>query len=757
VEPRERRRAVTERTGAWWERFRSVRGRPEDSLVLRGVVLAIVMVALVAVIAQGAVDLTTAVGALVLAPVGFVFSWIRRRNRNVLVKFGLAAAMVAALISFVKQAEVAQSVDDARVALAALFVWTQVIHGFDLPRRRDLAFSVVASLGLMAEAGSLSLDSTFLGFVLAWAVLAGAWLVLTARSADAARVQPATVVRSDPVRGVRRSLPLARSIAASSALAVVAGGLVFLATPRFSGVRVTAPPFAQNHRVAVPGFSGGVVNPGLPSSIGGGQATTGSGGYPGFGDGMDLEARWRLSNTVVLKVRSPQPALWRAEAYDTFNGQRWTASDTHTQMVVSSWGPPIEVPPTDSGGPGGSEVHDLIQTFYVMTRQPNVIFAAATPRSLYLPVHRVAIDRYGSIRPAVFLDAGTIYSVISKVSTVTPDELRWAQPIPQAGPVAAGLERYLQLPEDLPQRDVDLARRITAGALTEEGRVLAVERWLRANTRYTLDVPPDPPGTDAVDRFLFERRTGYCEHIASAMAVLLRAVGIPTRVVTGYGPGQRNLFTGYYEVRESDAHAWVEVWFPGYGWNEEDPTFGVPAASPAWGTRFLAPQVLAAAGRLLAHLVPGPVRRLAVRAADELVRVSPVLAAGVLAIGLAGLILLVRRRRRRRPGPGDPASLAFEELCAAFAARGHARPPWRTAGEHGFALVAEDPVARASRSDVERVVRTFERARYAPEAPTEEELADAMAAAGRVRSAVGATKGGVTMMAGPWSRRRSSS
>ena len=136
---------------------------------------------------------------------------------------------------------------------------------------------------------------------------------------------------------------------------------------------------------------------------------------------------------------------------------------------------------------------------------------------------------------------------------------------------------------------------------------MAVQGWLQTNTRYDLTVPREPDGVDAVDHFLFETRRGFCEHIAASMAVLLRAEGIPTRVVTGYGPGERNPFTGYYEVRNSDAHAWVEVFYPSYGWVPYDPTFGVPAAPDAWGSPAGA-ELAAWVADQVARVVPADVR-----------------------------------------------------------------------------------------------------------------------------------------------------
>jgi heme O synthase-like polyprenyltransferase len=171
---------------------------PEDSIRLRAVALAAVMVSVVAVVAQGAVDPETAAGALLLVPVGFVFSYLRRAHRNTIFKLGLAGAMFIALWSFVQGVRAAPSVDDARVALAALFLWTQVLHSFDLPRRRDLAFSVVSSLILMAEAASLSLGSGFALFLLPYLALTGAWLYLSHRLNEEERAVRAPVLRRTP-------------------------------------------------------------------------------------------------------------------------------------------------------------------------------------------------------------------------------------------------------------------------------------------------------------------------------------------------------------------------------------------------------------------------------------------------------------------------------------------------------------------------------------------------------------------------------
>jgi hypothetical protein len=101
---------------------------------------------------------------------------------------------------------------------------------------------------------------------------------------------------------------------------------------------------------------------------------------------------------------------------------------------------------------------------------------------------------------------------------------------------------------------------------------MAMNEHLKESYPYDLSIPPQREKMDAVEYFLFVQKRGYCEHFSSSLAVMARSLGIPARVATGYVPGEYNPFTGLYEVRASYAHAWVEIYFPGYGWSTFDPT-----------------------------------------------------------------------------------------------------------------------------------------------------------------------------------------
>jgi len=142
----------------------------------------------------------------------------------------------------------------------------------------------------------------------------------------------------------------------------------------------------------------------------------------------------------------------------------------------------------------------------------------------------------------------------------------------------AGL--YAQVP-DTSERVIELARTITEGRTNTFDRVKALENWLGDNTRYSLDAPLSPNGVDVVDDFLFRSRLGWCEQIASSLVVMARSVGIPARLVTGFVPDSRDALTGRFVVRERDAHAWAEIYFPGIGWQGFDPTASVPLAGEA--------------------------------------------------------------------------------------------------------------------------------------------------------------------------------
>jgi len=713
-------------------RLTGAKALPEDGVAMRVAVAAAVEIGLLAVVVQGVLSDRTAFLALILAPIGYLVSYRRRRSNNVAVKVALACGLFVATARFLGQIGYVTSPDAARAPLAALFLWVQVLHAFDVPRRRDLAFSMVSSTTMIAVGGALALSTSYLWWLLAWAVVAAAWLWASSRPL-AGDLNAATIIRTAPRS--RRSAPV-RSVSAIAAVALAVAIAVFAVMPRVPVTMVRSLPFRMSPG-AQPAPADHVQNPALPDAGTDGQVVDfSSTGYPGFSDVMDLRARGALSDDVVFRVRSPFPQLWRAEVFDTYDGSLWTESRHHLIPLVNNDTGGYDVPRSNGfNGP----TKQLVQTFFIEQAQPNVLFAAAQPQTVYFPSGALRTNADLSIRAPIFLDQGLVYSVESAVPAMPPSDL--AQ-LPPMRPVQdTGYDaRYLQLPDELPQRDRDLADQITAGARNEYDAVMAVQSWLQTNTRYDLAVPREPDGVDAVDHFLFDTRRGFCEHIASAMAVLLRAEGIPTRMVTGYGPGERNPFTGYDDVRYSDAHAWVEVLYPQIGWIAYDPTFGVPPVPGGWGSAVGAGLVTWVTAQI-GTAVPVGVRTAVGGVAHRLTAlVGASRAASPIAIAVMALVVVAvglrRRRRRAKPPPAvDAFDVAYRELLAGLATAGLDRDPTRTPDEVLAAVRADARLDGELSAHAADVVGSVRRARFAPPAdrPTDADAVRALASATRVR------------------------
>ncbi len=136
--------------------------------------------------------------------------------------------------------------------------------------------------------------------------------------------------------------------------------------------------------------------------------------------------------------------------------------------------------------------------------------------------------------------------------------------------------RYLQLPYNLPARVRQLAAEITAGIDNPYDKAKAIESYLRSNFPYDLEIPAPPADRDVTDYFLFDLKKGYCDYYATAMVVLARASELPARFVSGYSPGSYDAIHAEYIVRELNAHSWPEIYFPGAGWIEFEPTASQP-------------------------------------------------------------------------------------------------------------------------------------------------------------------------------------
>jgi len=672
---------------------------PEDSVPLRLAVMGAVLVGVLAVALEGAVSPAAAAVVCVLIPFAYWVSWRRRRDDNWHIKLALTIAAIIGLIRFLGQVRGISYLDEVRFPLADLFLWVQVIHSFDLPARKDLHFSLGASLTLMAIAGSLSQDTRFLAMLIVYFGLVVVSLVLGYRSEIS---ENAAGWLRPPAR--RDRLVRAREPLRAAMISAIAAALLFLVIPRPQAAQTFALPFSLGANTGSPAV-GGIANPGFS-----GDASTrvNQAAYYGFSQEMDLRVRGDLPDDLVMRVRSTAPAMWRALAFDRYDGTTWSAPDSEPTQFEG--GPPYLYPAQfRSLGPR----QEVVQTYYVEAENASVLFTGGQPERVWFE-SALSYDELGSLRTSGTLTEGTVYSVVSTRGAATAAELRRAE-----GPPDPRVERYLQLPSDLPERVGGLARQITRGTTNTYDRVKAIERYLADNYRYRTDSPVPPEGRDAVDHFLFDTDVGFCEQFASATAVMLRTLGVPARVVVGYTPGSRSAFTGLYDVRASDAHAWVEVWFPDLGWYEFDPTFAVPEAEVELGQVIPLVALIEAAIEKLGEVFPGGV--------GAMLRTT--LVALLLAVSAFALWFVLRKTGRgSTPQPEvasdglnlGPVARAFARWERAARLGGRARSPSETAAEFTYRLSSPDDAT------IRRALGSFERERYGAAPPNEGDTADAV-------------------------------
>jgi transglutaminase-like putative cysteine protease len=305
-----------------------------------------------------------------------------------------------------------------------------------------------------------------------------------------------------------------------------------------------------------------------------------------FGNSLGLTGPVHLSDVAVMDVKASAGRYWRAAFYDRYTGSGWRNQDKETIGLEANDSSPLTL----------SEYElrkEITQTITTFLPGRTMLFAAAEPRRVGLPAWAVVsyvpplppgeeaesyAQKEGVITPVSMLfgryplNQGQSYTIVSSISAADEDSLRAAG---DDYPVWI-LDRYLQLPLELPACVRYLAQGITWDHDNAYDKATALESYLR-EIKYNNLIEAPPEGRDGVEYFLFDIREGYCDYYASAMAVMARVVGIPARVAAGYSQGQYNSDTKAYRVRENNAHAWVEVYFPRYGWVEFEPTASEPA------------------------------------------------------------------------------------------------------------------------------------------------------------------------------------
>ncbi len=548
-------------------------GPPEHSVRFRAATTAAVAVAIAACHAQGELSAPVAAGALLATVVGNVLSYRTRERPWPAVKPLLAVCVLAGFGWFlltVTRTATPGDVASVEAPLATLFCWVLGTHAFDVPSRRDVAYSLAGSAALMAVAAAQSVDVAFAGFVALWAgcVLVGLvsmWQSMASVTGAPWGLLGGSVLTTGVVAlGLLVALP-APHVSASLAFPSSSGG--------------DAPVTSPSH------LTDG--SPSRPARAASPSGRLGVGGYLGFARSLDTADRVALGNRLVLRVRASRPGYWVGQTYDTWNGRSWSETGpggVGGSVRVLGGGSPYAVPVAeDALAPLAANPTD-VETFYLAESGPNLVFHTENATRVYIDTPRLFLAGDGTIVSASSMGAGTVYTVVSQDVTATAAQLRAAgtgSSLAATSLTPAERARYLQLPRPY-RRAAALAQQV-AGGRDPYDAVAALERWMTTHVRYSTDIPPLPAGADAVDSFLFGARVGYCEQISTALTVMLRTLGIPAREAVGYVPGSYNPVTDLYDVRAKDAHAWVQVWFPGYGWQSFDPTADVPLANPSPG------------------------------------------------------------------------------------------------------------------------------------------------------------------------------
>ncbi len=548
----------------------------EDSVMLRVCVQALVSVGILAT--DMAASLGNGLWAIPLSLVGAIWSYRQRHQRNLSAKICIAVGMLLVLFFFLSR--LVTQLGDSRVALAELLIQLQVLHTFDMPRRKDLGYSAVIGVILLGVAATISETMAFGGFLLLFLAISLPVLMLDYRSRLGLGA-----VKQQLILSPRRLLGVLLTV-------VVLGLTIFALLPRLPGYQLRT--FPVSNPIEFQGQFDGqkIINPGYvkgnPSQTGEGGQTFADGAetgqldsefYSGFNQTMNQNLRGSLTPKEVMRVRSQAEGFWHVLSFDQYTGQGWTISHNDKVQTLKrpAWSYRFFTPPTAVQ----RKSKEIVQTYSILADFPNLIPALRQPKEIYFPTREIAIDQEGSLRSPVQLEEGLTYTVISEVpyrdrtllgqaTTDYPDKIRNA---------------YLQIPKKIAQpirQEAELLlSKASQSPTSAYEKSLFLAQALKQNYTIQPALPPLADDQDLVEAFLFQVEGGYPDHFSTTLTVMLRSLGIPARLTTGFGPGKFNAFTGMYVVKNTDAYALTEVYFPKYGWFAFDPIPGHALIPPS--------------------------------------------------------------------------------------------------------------------------------------------------------------------------------
>lgn len=445
-------------------------------------------------------------------------------------------------------------------ATVHLALFGVVVRMFSLRRERDHVTLAVLAFLMVLAAAVLTVDSIFLFAFAAFMLMAVGTFVLMEmrRSGHAANIQAKH--SNDPQEHRHMAFSMARVAPALMLMILISGAAVFFVMPRMSA-----------------GYMG--------------NFSFGTDLSSGFSDHVQLGQIGQIqqSNAVVMHIQIDGDTVgrydlrWRGVALSNFDGTSWFNPRERVVLHQNCCSLPVVAQANLPAQPYifARQGRDHL-IHYRVVMEPigtNIFFLAPWARRVTGDYQMLAADSVGTVYDFDNQHPITNYQAESDISEPAPAELRAARG--NYPPQIEGV--YLRLPA-LDPRIARLATQITVTSSNDFDRAATIESYLRTHFGYTLQLPQTRV-KDPLANFLFERKQGHCEYFASAMAVMLRTLGIPSRVVNGFRSDEFNDLTGNYVVRAKDAHSWVEAYFPGYGWQTFDPTPAGGAARPQGWSR----------------------------------------------------------------------------------------------------------------------------------------------------------------------------
>ncbi len=579
---------------------------PEESIWLRVLAQSLVTIGIVAT--DIAAETSLWVWAVPLSAMGACWSWRQRNSRAIGTKFLLAIGMIAALIFFFIHSFARRETNDLRLVLVELMVQIQVLHSFDLPKRKDLGYSMMIGLILLGVASTLSQTMAFGGMLLIFLAIALPVLMLDYRSRLGLR---SNLSIKSIIANPKELKQNSKKLASLFAITLAIGLTVFALMPRLPGYQLRSLPMSapidtpqqfDNQRVTNPGYSRSGTQEGQdrPGRRRGTAPQKGAGTadeefYAGFGDRINQNLRGTLKPKMVMRVRSQAEGFWRVQAFDRYTGQGWELSDNDKTKTLNrtGWAYQFYLPTTGTT----ERTKEVVQTYSILSELPNLVPALASPRELFFPTQQVAWDSQAGIRAPVPLSEGLTYTVISEVPYRDRTELQKAKskvpnlklnskPDLKSNQSQNTSSSYLQIPNEktrvLLKQEADRLLAMSSSPIDSDyEKALYLTQAIKQRYSLQQDLPFFETGEDLATAFLTKYKGGYADHFSTTLAVMLRSIGLSTRLTTGFLPGQFNSFTGMYEVKNTDAFALVEVYFDRYGWFTFDPIPGHALVPPS--------------------------------------------------------------------------------------------------------------------------------------------------------------------------------